>query len=318
MQKTIWGFGAATLDFRIQTADYGDGYTEKLLAQQTMTLGGGATANCLVQVARLGGKAAYLGKMGDDWIAGQVLAQLRQEGVDCTRVIRDTALLSPFNLAVYAGTAWRRRGGYLLPNSLNTISAQDIEHFINAMREGDWCLVELGEIPLSVLRDFCQNARGKGIHLVLDVDLDPLRQCGGTRTIAEEIFHSVEYLMPNASALQSLYPGHDAQSLAQILADTFQVMTIVTVGKDGCYVLEPGQSLRHQASLLEEQELVDSVGAGDAFHGGVLYALAADMPLAQSISVGLACAAFNCRTFGAREGMPYAEDIHEHFGENID
>ena len=86
----------------------------------------------------------------------------------------------------------------------------------------------------------------------------------------------------------------------------------MTAGKDGCYYLEPGQPLQHQASLLQEHELVDSVGAGDAFHRGVLYALATAMTLAQSIKLGSYCAAFNCRTFGARAGMAYAKDIDWH------
>lgn len=305
----IWGFGSATLDFRIQTADYGENYTDKLLAQQINVLGGGATANCLVQVARLGGNASYLGKLGKDWIAEQIITLLKQEGVDCSNIIQDASMISPFNLAVYAGKDWRRVAGYLLPNSLSTITPQDIVALTSHLHEDDWCLLELGEIPLSVVKAFCQEVRKKGAHLVVDVDVDPIQQCGSSISLVREIFQTVEYVIPNAVALNSLYPRHDEKDLVLALSKEFQAIMIVTAGDDGCYFKKPGKALQHQPSLVKQEEIVDPVGAGDAFHGGVLFALAANMPLEQSITLGLYCAAENCKIFGAREGMPYAENI---------
>jgi sugar/nucleoside kinase (ribokinase family) len=305
----IWGFGSATLDFRIQTADYGDNYKEKLLAQQSTILGGGATANCLVQVARLGGQAFYIGKMGADWIAKQIMTQLQKERICCTYVLQDSQLLSPFNMAIYAGTNWHRRGGYLLPNSLSALTVQDIKFFVRDFQKDDWCLVEIGEIPLLMVHNFCQKAREKGVHLVLDVDLDPIRQCGGDVALVHEIFHAVEYIIPNVAAMRSLYPEQSEKDLAACLAQEFHSTAIVTAGKEGCYFTRPGEDVQHQPSLIQPEQIVDPVGAGDAFHGGVVFALAAKIGLPQSVRLGSNCAAMNCASFGAREGMPYAHDI---------
>jgi sugar/nucleoside kinase (ribokinase family) len=272
-------------------------------------LGGGATANCLVQVSRLGGNASYLGKLGKDWIAEQIITLLQKEGVECSNIIQDANIVSPFNLAVYAGRDWRRVGGYLLPNSLTTISPQDIAVFTGYLQENDWCLLELGEIPLSIVKEFCYRGRKKGVHLVLDVDIDPIQQCGGSVALVKEIFQTVDYIIPNAAALSSLYPKHKAKDLAFALSKEFQAIIIATAGREGCYFRKPGKTLQHQPSLVKQEEIVDTVGAGDAFHGGVLFALASEMTLEQSITMGLYCAAENCKIFGAREGMPYAENI---------
>ena len=106
--KQVWGFGSACVDIRLTTADYGPAYTTKLLAQETRLQGGGACANCLTQVARLGGRAAWLGKVGDDALGALILRQLQEERVDTSHALVAPNALSPFNVAVYAGTQWRR------------------------------------------------------------------------------------------------------------------------------------------------------------------------------------------------------------------
>ena len=98
-RPVIFGFGSAALDFRIRTADLGPEYRAKLLARETALLGGGAVANALVQVSRLGGDAAFLGKLGGDWIGERIVAGLESEGVDCSATIMDPMECSPFNVA---------------------------------------------------------------------------------------------------------------------------------------------------------------------------------------------------------------------------
>ncbi len=78
----VIGFGTATLDYRIRTADLGIGYTEKLLAREVDVLGGGATANCLVQASRLGADTVWVGKLGRDEPAETIVGQLEAEGIE--------------------------------------------------------------------------------------------------------------------------------------------------------------------------------------------------------------------------------------------
>ena len=69
----VYGFGSAAVDFRIRTADYGDLYKDKLLAQTWAEMGGGAVANFLSQVSRLGVKTSFLGKLGNDVIGKRII-----------------------------------------------------------------------------------------------------------------------------------------------------------------------------------------------------------------------------------------------------
>jgi sugar/nucleoside kinase (ribokinase family) len=303
----VYGFGSAALDFRIEVADLGSDYKDKLLAQKTTILGGGAVANCLIQVARLGGNASWLGKLSDDWIGNKIKEQLSLEKVNCSNIIQDSSVCSPFNLAVYAGEKLRRVGGFLIPNSLAGLSHQDVYSLVSHIKKEDWVIVEIGEIPLDISLSFCQQVKKKGANLLIDIDLDPVKQCKGSITLIKEMIRLADYLIPNYYAIQTLYPDIKPEILVKKIADEFKLITIITVGADGVYYCKPGKSVVHQEAL--KVNIVDTVGAGDAFHGGLLFGLANNWSLPEAVKLGIRCAAYNCQSFGAREGMPTAKEL---------
>ena len=304
----VYGFGTATLDFRITTADFGEGYKEKLLARKADIKGGGSVANALVQASRLGAKCAWLGKLGNDWIGRRIQRQLEDENIDCANVIFDKNLCSPFNVAVYAGEALRRIGGFLIPNSLNELRSQEIKGFAENIGEKDWVIVELGEISLEQVLEFCTAVKEKNAKILLDVDLDPVRQCIGDEGCIEEIFALADILVPNYNSLMAMYPGYAIGDLCEKLARKYAVLTILTNGEDGLYYAEPGKNIAHM-SAVKNTHIVDTVGAGDAFHGGLLYGLSRGMALEDALQTAQKCASLNCSKFGAREGMPTLQEL---------
>src|SRR5215471_13511700 len=62
----------------------------KVLASAFTECGGGMAANASVAVARLGGGAAYWGRVGDDEVGGRIISELAAEGVN-TSVVRRVA-----------------------------------------------------------------------------------------------------------------------------------------------------------------------------------------------------------------------------------
>ncbi len=304
----IYGFGSATIDFRITTADYPDDYKAKLLAQKTSKLGGGAIANCLVQVSRLGGETFYLGKLGNDSIGRDIVSSLISEGISCENIIIDNSICSPFNVAVYQGKKMRRKGGYLLPNSLLTITKEDIINMTSIMRKDEWVIVEIGEIPLEKVLFFCQQAKKRQVHILLDVDLDPIKQCEGERSLVNDLFSIADILLPNIEALKSLYNVDDKKILLEYLFKQFSKPIIMTAGENGaCYI---STNEKYTEVLAKKVKVTDTVGAGDAFHGGLLFGLANGWLLSEAIELGTYCGSNNCIHFGAREGMANLKELY--------
>jgi len=306
----IYGFGTAAVDFRITVPDLGINYKEKLLANEVNIIGGGSVANCLVQVSRLGGKAYWLGKLGCDWISDRILEDFKKGGVNCSRVIRDASLCSPFNVAIYYVKNYKRVGGYLLPNSLNYITKDDIIRFTNNFKKGDWAIVEIGEVNLKHILNFCEVAKDKGVKLVVDVDLDPIKQCGGNIKIIKKIFEKADFLVPNKFAMKSIYPNIiNPKVLVRNLIKEFKVTTIVTAGSDGVYYGDVNGPIKKQEIF--KLKVVDTIGAGDAFHGGLIFALAKNKRLSDAIKIGSKCAAANCRIRDTRSGMLNFEELNK-------
>ena len=146
--------------------------------------------------------------------------------------------------------------------------------------------------------------KSRHTRLAIDVDLDPVKQCGGTINTIHKIFQNADLLVPNRSAVKSLYPDSSADTLAGQMAQDFGVTTIITAGVNGVYYCKPRETVKHQPAF--EVSVIDPVGAGDAFHGGLLFALSQNWALEEAVRLGARCGALNCQAFGARTGMPTA------------
>ena len=299
---TVCAFGTAAVDFRIRTPEFGPEYREKLLAREIEPIGGGSAANALVQVARLGGRARFLGKLGDDTVGRMILRDLRIEDVDTTSVIIDQSAVSPFNLAAYAGADRRRIGGFLLPNCLAEITAEETALLADHVNEGDWALVEIGEIPAGTVLEFIDRVRARGGRIAVDVDLDPVRQCEFEPGQIRRAFSGADLLIPNRSAVASIYPGLSARELARTMCNEYGTPVVVTVGDEGAWYATPGEEPVYQPPVATE--VVDTVGAGDAFHGGLLFGLAEGWTMEHALGLAATCGAITCRSHGARTAMP--------------
>ena len=77
----------------------------------------------------------------------------------------------------------------------------------------------------------------------------------------------------------------------------------VTDGPNGVYWLENG-ALRHMPAFAVKA--IDSLGAGDAFHGAFTLALAEGRDLAGALRFASAAAALKCTHFGGAAGSPRA------------
>ncbi len=310
----IWGFGTAAIDIRIKTAEYGEHYKDKLLAQESVWLGGGSTSNFLVQAARLGCETGWFGKLGEDAVGAAIRRMLEEEKVDLSAAVIKPDVVSPFNVAVYAGDHKRRIGGFLLPNAMAQVDDEDIVVFTSALNPGDCVLVEVGEIPLETCISFCRAAKEKDAVIILDVDLDPIKQCGASLEVAKALFAEADYLMPNITSLQSMYPDVDSDTVTKTLAEEYGCSVISTLGdrgaayahSDGVVNMVPGLSI----------EPVDTVGAGDAFHGGFVAGLGLGLDIERAVRLGNICGAHNCLSYGARNGMIYKHEL-EKYGFNF-
>jgi sulfofructose kinase len=75
----------------------------------------------------------------------------------------------------------------------------------------------------------------------------------------------------------------------------------VTCGEQGVYWWQDGV-IHHRPAY--RVEVVDTLAAGDVFHGALALALAERQPIERAVRFASAAAALKCTRFGGREGIP--------------
>jgi sulfofructose kinase len=266
----------------------------KVAASEFVITGGGCAANAAVTVARLNGRVAFAGPLGGstDAVSNRILADLEKEGVDCAGVARVDGGTASVSLILLDATGEKtiatRRGinlGDVLPKDPNGLVANV-----------DAVLVD-NRFPEFVTA-VCRAAQARRIPIVIDLDQatrldDPLLALGTHVVASTEALFAMTGLEDHKQALEKL-----AQHLAGFVA--------ITDGAKGVYWLE-GKELRHLPAF--KVKVIDSLAAGDAFHGGFTLALAEGRALPEILRFASATAALKCTKFGGASGAPTRAEV---------
>jgi len=273
----------------------------KVAASEFIITGGGCAANAAVTAARLGGRVAFAGPLGgpDDAVSERILSNLLNEGIDCGGVVRVSGGTASVSLILLDATGEKtiatRRGvklGETLPG--------DVARLVSDV---DAVLVD-NRFPKFVT-EVCRTAQSREIPIVIDLDQetkvdDPLLALGTHVISSTEALFGTTGCTDYGEALKKL-AGHISGFLA------------ITDGPNGVYWLDRGE-LRHLPAF--KIKVVDSLGAGDAFHAAFTLALAEGRPLADMLRFASATAALKCTKFGGGSGAPTRADVEEFLGRN--
>ncbi len=258
----------------------------KFRSTQMVTSGGGLAGNAATACARLGASVALIARLGDDPFAAMMIDELERDGVDCSLVRRCPGHRSPVSAVVIDRHGERLVVSYSdpgIPSSADWIDAGVLSGADAAYAETRWIEAALTLLPL---------ARHAGLPSVLDADRRPDRQ---------EVLALASHVGFSAPALRDL-TGIDDLAMALVHASSGAGnVFLVTDGARGAWYME-GRLVRHVPAF--EVTAVDTLGAGDTWHGALALALAEQQPLDRAVRFANAAAALKCTAFGGRRGMP--------------
>jgi sulfofructose kinase len=250
---------------------------EKLRAAEARMVGGGCAANAAVAVARLGGEAWLAARLGDDAVGRMVVEGVEAEGVDCSLVRLSPGGRSAFS-SVYVDAEGERQvvsfRGEGLDDSPDLIAGAPALDAVLA--DTRWTPGNLAALEL---------AKARGIPGVLDAEapIDP-----ALLAVASHVAFSRQ-------GLASLADGPPAAALDAL---DLGVWACVTDGADGVHV-------RGGAHVPAPRiDPVDTLGAGDVWHGAFALRLAEGADELAAIRFANAAAALKCARPWGREGCP--------------
>jgi fructokinase len=236
-----------------------------------LPLPGGSPYNVAVGLARLGPKVGYLGGLSNDGF-GQVMAErLRSEGAELSQVLWTDA---PTTLAVVHldGEGRASYGFYLEGTSASSLEEDDLQ----PLPEDGALHVSMGAIGLQhspTGRTLLGLMRSEGARrfVSFDPNIRPSAILGPVAEYARllgDLVSDLSLVKVSDEDLELVHPDQDPLEVARAWARSGPALVVVTRGPDGAVAIRsegppievPGESV----------EVVDTVGAGDAFTSGLL------------------------------------------------
>lgn len=262
-----------------------------------LTEGGGQGGTAACCISTLGGRVAYVAKLGDDPEGRACLNRLSRFGVSGEFIDIVKGGKTPVAYAFITRATGDRTIVYE-PSTLPKIEMND-----TLLRLTDQAQVVLIDPEVTYLGKEIKSLKGETIKLVYD--------CERWRDGIEDIFAVTDYVVPSAEFLDAseLNLGH-APLKEKILRLNKRVhgSLIVTHGENGAYYLAENR-IYHVG--VPDVNAVDTIGAGDNFHAAFALAMARGFDLQRAVSFSVAVASLSCREYGGRKGVPTMNEALE-------
>lgn len=301
-RRTILSLGSINADFQVRVQGP-VGSSDMLRAHDFSRFSGGKSSNTAFLAARFGHNSQLIGRVGDDELATQALAALREAGVNIEGV--SVAKGQPTGVSMIMVPPDAKKHIVLATNAndcWDEDAARAMEERIDKCGKPA-CLVLNYEIPAWVARRALQAAERSGISVVLDPSF--------ADRIEPELFSKLLAITPNITETGGLV-GRDVATIeeaaraAQELHQGGTPIVCVKLGDGGC-VLATDENLTHIPP--EELDPVDTTGAGDAFTGVLAVALLEGVPAREAAAWGVASANLAVTGYGSQPAYRTREEI---------
>src|SRR6266853_3108825 len=258
---------------------------------------GGNALNAAIGIVRLGGRATICGPMGDsrETSAKYIFEKLEHESIDTKHLVHMPGLVTPISNILIDPSGERTivtfRDPELwkvhLPDSDELL--EDCSAILTENRCAEFCT------------ELCAEARRRGIPVIVDVDR--------TMSMREGLLTASSHLVFSSEALQSTAGVADDGEALKKIAKLTPSFLAGTRGAQGTLWLDEQQNLQQTPAF--PVHTVDTLGAGDVFHGAFALAITEKQGLLEALRFASAAAALKCTRFGGAFAAPQRAEVDE-------
>jgi len=299
----VVGLGASTIDL-ITVVEH---FPARREAQQALAMaiqGGGPVATAIVAAARLGGKAAMIDSIGDDWAGKLVLQDFQMEGIGTDTIeVQRGHTTSTSNILVSAEDG--ARAIMFLPASVPELRLSESQkHAIRSAR-----MIHLNGRHWQACLEAIELAKQHDVRISFD---------GGANRFKPEM----KALLPLtdicivAQEFAERYTEEaDLSKSAELFLEEGPEIAAVTNGSEGSWICTKEGLSFHQPAFLFPKT-VDTTGCGDSYHGAFLAGLLKGFTVRQAATLASAVAGMNTQSLGGRAGIPDLARVTEYLFRN--
>lgn len=256
---------------------------------------GGNALNAAIGIVRLGGRASICGPMGDagETSSRYVFDKMAQEGIDTNHIVHMPGLVTPISTIMIDPSGERTIVTFRDPElwkvrlSRPEILLDDCDAILTESRCAEFCT------------DLCAEARRRGIPVVVDVDR--------AMSLREGLLNASSHLVFSSEPLQETADVTDDGTALKKIARLTPSFLAGTRGPRGTIWLNEQGELEETPAF--PVHTVDTLGAGDVFHGAFALAITEKQELRQALRFASAAAALKCTRFGGAYAAPQRTEV---------
>lgn len=277
------------------------GQVEKLVDSASLTVGS-SSAIFACGAARLGLKVGFIGVVGDDLFGRFMLDEMQKRGVDTSPIILRPSRATGISVILNRSSD---RAILTFPGLIPALQAADIpDAVLKKARHLHVASYFLQTSLQADLHTLFQRAHSSGLTTSLDTNYDPI----GKWTGVEELLPVTDVFLPNQTEALSITHTSDVENASRQLARKAGLVA-VKLGAAGALACQADSIVRSDSIPVN---VVDSVGAGDAFDAGFLSGYLNHWNLERSLRLGCVCGALSMRKAGGTDGQPTLEEALRH------
>jgi fructokinase len=282
---------------------------------------GGAPANVLCSLAKMGAKTAFVGKVGEDIHGSYLRETLNQMNVDTQGLVADPSCFTTLAFVELADNGERKFSFARKPGADTQLNANELPvDLLMKTKIFHFGSLSLTDEPArSATLKAVVIAKSAGAIISFDPNYRPL--LWKSRELAVEqmrrVIPFVDIIKISDEETDLLTDFKSPEDASQELLNSGIACVVVTLGKNGALV-----RTKHGLSQIKPHDckVVDTTGAGDSFWGGFLYRLAQSEKQPEDLTAdevsdftvfANAVATLCVQKRGAIPAMPSLEDVQK-------
>lgn len=251
---------------------------------------GGKGANQAVAASKLGADTAMYGCVGDDAAGEQLLENLREQGVDESKIKIVPGV--PTGIAVIT-VADKDNVIVVVPGANGRVDTDYVDSILDELLKSDMVLLQ-HEIPQETVEYVIGKCAAAGVPVVMNP--------APARPVSQETVDKVSWITPNETEAAIIFGD---RPIDEMLAD-YPNKLVVTLGSDGTAAADGETLLRVPA---RKSEVVDTTGAGDTFNAAFAVRCAAGDSLEDALHYANTAGGLSTEKYGAQGGMPTDAEV---------
>lgn len=280
---------------------------ETVIGGDFIIAAGGKGANQAVAVARLGGEALLIAKIGNDTFGSLSLEGYANDNLDTTFVSIDAE--TPSGVAIISVDSKGENCIVVAPGANNKLSKENIDSAKHEIKVADYVLMQL-EIPMEVVE--------YAVDMAYEADVKVVLNPAPASLLSDELLAKLFLITPNRAEAEMLTgvkisDWNDASKAASCLLNKGVKNVIITLGSMGAYI--KSESIDEIVPALRVVA-VDTTAAGDVFNGALCVALSEGNSLIDAVKFASKASSISVTRMGAQKSIPFRNEMPENLTNN--